>query len=70
MPRYCDYVTNAFPVRCEIDTLTKQPDCGHSFFLETIADAVERLDHIELAVACLELSPQPLDMTVDSSVST
>src|SRR5208282_1650331 len=37
-------------------------------FLEPIADAVKRLNHIEFYVACLELFAQPLDVTVDGSV--
>src|SRR6202051_3411251 len=39
-----------------------------ALFLETIADAVQRLDHIEIVVAGLELLAQPLDVAVDGSV--
>jgi hypothetical protein len=39
-----------------------------SYFLEAIADAIERLDHIELDVACPELYAQPLDVTVNGPV--
>jgi len=40
------------------------PARRRSYFFETIANAVKRLDHIELDVACLELPAQPLDVTV------
>jgi hypothetical protein len=48
--------------------LHRTMESAHSFFLEKIADAVKRLDHIELDVARLELPPQPLDVRIDSSV--
>src|SRR4029077_19292663 len=41
---------------------------ARSYFLEAIADTIERLDHIELDVACPELYAQPLDVAVDGSV--
>src|SRR5271156_5715425 len=36
-----------------------------ALFLETIADAVQRLNHIEIVVAGLEFLAQPLDVAVD-----
>src|SRR5215217_9043421 len=39
-----------------------------SGFLEAVADAVERLDHLELVVDDLELLAQPLDVAVDGAV--
>src|SRR5436305_6305349 len=39
-----------------------------SAFLEAIADAVERLDHVEIVVRLLELLAQPLDVAVDGTV--
>src|SRR5690348_17199983 len=39
-----------------------------SDLLETIADAVERLDHVELGVNRLELLAEPLDVAVDGPV--
>src|SRR5438105_15595638 len=39
-----------------------------SGFLEAVADAVERLDHLELVVDHLELLAQPLDVAVDGAV--
>src|SRR3954464_9719111 len=39
-----------------------------SGFLETVADAVERLDHVEALVDDLELLSQPLDVAVDGAV--
>jgi hypothetical protein len=41
---------------------------ARSYFLEAIADTIERLDHIELDVACPELYAQPLDVAVDGPV--
>src|SRR4029077_17680534 len=41
---------------------------ARSYFLEVIADTIERLDHIELDVACPELYAQPLDVAVDGPV--
>src|SRR5712671_3696762 len=38
---------------------------GELHFLEAIADAVERLNHIEVVVALLEFFAQALDVTVD-----
>src|ERR1700719_1187049 len=40
----------------------------YALFLETIAYAVQRLDHIEIVVAGLELLAQPLDVAVDGPV--
>src|ERR1700692_1848835 len=40
----------------------------YALFLETIADAVKRLDHIEIVVAGLALLAQPLDVAVDGAV--
>jgi len=37
-------------------------------FLKAIADAVQRLDHVELLVARLELLAQPFDVAVDGAV--
>ena len=37
-------------------------------FLEAIADAVERFDHLEVVVHQLELLAQPLDVAVDGAV--
>src|SRR5580765_4548115 len=39
-----------------------------SGFLEAIADAVQRLDHLEIVVDHLELLAQPLDVAVDGAV--
>src|SRR5689334_14026235 len=39
-----------------------------SGLLETIADAVQRLDHLEFVVDHLELLAQPLDVAVDGAV--
>src|ERR1700730_10469683 len=39
-----------------------------ALFLETITYAVQRLDHIEIVVAGLELLAQPLDVAVDGAV--
>ena len=39
-----------------------------SYFFETIANAVKRLDHIELDVVFPELYAQPLDVAVDGPV--
>ena len=36
--------------------------------LEAVADAVERLDHLEIVVDGLELLAQPLDVAVDGPV--
>src|SRR6202035_2809626 len=41
---------------------------NYALFLKTIADAVQRLDHIEIVVAGLELLAQPLDVAVDGPV--
>src|ERR1700749_3556547 len=37
-------------------------------FLETVSDAVQRLDHLEIVAHHLELLAQPLDVAVDGSV--
>src|SRR6266700_4955973 len=44
--------------------------CGRaaSHLLEAVADAVERLDHIEVVVGRLEFLAQPLDVAVDGAV--
>src|SRR6266550_3285583 len=39
-----------------------------SAFLETVADAVKRLDHVEIVIGSLELLAQPLDVAVDGAV--
>src|ERR1700761_4464341 len=39
-----------------------------SSFLEAVADAVERFDHLEIVVDHLELLAQPLDVAVDGAV--
>jgi hypothetical protein len=39
-----------------------------SYFFEPISNAVKRLDHVELNVACPELLAQSLDVAVDSPV--
>src|SRR6185437_7757833 len=39
-----------------------------SCFLEAVADAIERLDHLEVVVDHLELLAQPLDVAVDGAV--
>src|SRR6185312_14223937 len=39
-----------------------------SSFLEAVADAVQRLDHLEVVVDRLELLAQPLDVAVDGAV--
>src|SRR5947209_7136853 len=39
-----------------------------SAFLEAVADAVERLDHVEVIVGLLELLAQPFDVAVDGAV--
>src|SRR5207244_1039017 len=39
-----------------------------SAFLETVADAVQRLDHVEIVIGRLELLAQPLDVAVDGAV--
>src|SRR5688572_17134507 len=44
------------------------PPSGASSFLEAVADAVERLDHVEVVVDLLELLAQPLDVAVDGAV--
>jgi hypothetical protein len=36
--------------------------------IEAITDTIERLDHIELDIACHELLAQPLDVAVDGPV--
>src|SRR5262245_33352267 len=36
--------------------------------LEAVADAVERLDHVEIVVRLLELLAQPLDVAVDGAI--
>src|ERR1051325_724384 len=41
---------------------------AESGFLETIADAVKRLDHVEVVVRHLELLAQALDVAVDGAV--
>src|SRR5579862_5837317 len=41
---------------------------GASRFLETIADAIERLDHLKVVVHDLELLAQALDVAVDGAV--
>src|SRR5215471_8343852 len=43
-------------------------DSRDSHLLESIADAVERFDHVELVVGTLELLAQPLDVAVDGAV--
>src|SRR6188474_3386573 len=44
------------------------PGERRSGFLEAIADAVQRLDHLEIVVDHLELLAQPLDVAVDGAV--
>src|SRR2546423_7641962 len=39
-----------------------------SAFLEAVADAIKRLDHVEVVVRRLELLAQPLDVAVDGAV--
>src|SRR5262249_41564086 len=39
-----------------------------SCFLETVTDAIKRLDHLEIIVDDLELLAQPLDVAVDGAV--
>src|SRR6478735_5100024 len=39
-----------------------------SGFLETVADAVQGLDHLEIVVHHLELLAQPLDVAVDGAI--
>src|SRR5262245_19917624 len=39
-----------------------------SSLLKAVADAVERLDHVEIVVHLLELLAQPLDVAVDRPV--
>src|SRR5580704_12494299 len=39
-----------------------------SSFLEAVADAVKRFDHLEIVVHHLELLAQPLDVAVDGAV--
>src|SRR5689334_6011762 len=39
-----------------------------SGFLEAVADAVQRFDHLEIVVGYLELLAQPLDVAVDGAV--
>src|SRR5271163_3360499 len=62
------------PYLCLEQDLTGKPVAGltgsrsRASFLKTIADAVQRLDHIEVVVACLELLAQPLDVAVDGAV--
>jgi len=54
--------------------LTQQPQANllarkaHSEVFETIADAIKRLDHLELVVDRLEFFPQALDMAVDCAI--
>src|SRR5260221_2964998 len=43
------------------------PELGQSEFLEPVADAVERFDHIEVVVDRLELLAQPLHVAVAGS---
>src|SRR5215472_2315955 len=43
-------------------------NAGDLHFLETVADAIERLDHIEIVVALLEFLAQSLDVAVDRAV--
>src|SRR5580692_825729 len=66
------------PVRCH--GLASQKTGSHSLFasrlfprnarlfLETITDAVQRLNHIEIVVTRLELLAQPFDVTVDGAI--
>ena len=37
-------------------------------FLEAVADAVQRFDHVEFGVAGFELFAQPLDVAVDGAI--
>src|SRR6266550_4238291 len=46
----------------------RPPGKRRSGFLEAIADAVQRLDHLEIVVDHLELLAQPLDVAVDGAV--
>jgi hypothetical protein len=64
-------VTSVFgPHRGWIATVNRKrrERAARSYFLEAIADTIERLDHIELDVACPELYAQPLDVAVDGPV--
>jgi hypothetical protein len=52
--------------------MSKRENVGRpvgSYVLEAIADAIERLNHIEFDVACLELYAQPFDVAVDGPVA-
>src|SRR6187401_1002245 len=49
-------------------SVARPPAERRSGFLEAIADAVQRLDHLEVVVDDLELLAQPLDVAVDGAV--
>src|SRR5262249_20826389 len=71
------FVAHARICRCCPKLIAPQPrrqehksggNAPKSCFLETVADAVERLDHVEVVIGRLELLAQPLDVAVDGAV--
>ncbi len=48
--------------------ISPAPPVRSSYLFEAVADAVQRLDHVEVVVDLLELLAQPLDVAVDGAV--